>query len=370
MAAAAIVLLAAGLLLGYPEVTAVGLASGFTVAGALAWLVVRPVVRPTRTLHPPQVTQGEPATALIQVTNTGQRVTPTLLLSEQLPGGAREVHVPGLAPDECHTTSVPLPTNRRGVITVGPLRLGQTDPLRLAERMRSAVPAADLLVHPRVHRVHPPGTSQAPDADGAAGNNAPRSGAEFHSLREYLRGDPFHLISWKATARYGKLMVRQNTITIQPRTLVLLDTSTDPYTGDSFEDAVRVAASLAVASWAAGHRVDLSTTDGGRISPKSGTAGRTAILDFLTHVQPRPDHPGLTTLPTVARSTSTTVVAVTGRLDSTARTAVSAARARFQRLHLVQIADSRRTETVPGVATITADTSESFAVAWNNGEHR
>ncbi|MBP66162.1 MAG: DUF58 domain-containing protein, partial [Euryarchaeota archaeon] len=37
----------------------------------------------------------------------------------------------------------------------------------------------------------------------------PGQGSEFYSLREYVPGDPFKNINWKAFARTGDLMVNE-----------------------------------------------------------------------------------------------------------------------------------------------------------------
>lgn len=51
-------------------------------------------------------------------------------------------------------------------------------------------------------------------------------GSDFRELRDHVVGDPFRNISWKATARTGKLMVREFEDEVVANSFVLLDVST------------------------------------------------------------------------------------------------------------------------------------------------
>ncbi len=51
-------------------------------------------------------------------------------------------------------------------------------------------------------------------------------GSDFRELRDHVVGDPFRNISWKATARTGKLMVREFEDEVVANSYVLLDVST------------------------------------------------------------------------------------------------------------------------------------------------
>src|SRR4029079_3293242 len=71
-----------------------------------------------------------------------------------------------------------------------------------------------------------------------------QTGTEFHSLREYQRGDDIRRINWKASARATGLIVRETALEGLRRCTVGLDTDAAEYSGDSFEHAVIAAASV------------------------------------------------------------------------------------------------------------------------------
>jgi uncharacterized protein (DUF58 family) len=92
-----------------------------------------------------------------------------------------------------------------------------------------------VLVVPRVHGVNV--MQQSANATSADRENA--MGSEvFHSIREYVVGDPMTMVHWRSTARAGKLMVRRMVDTTIPWLLVVLDVNARAYDrqGALFED--------------------------------------------------------------------------------------------------------------------------------------
>src|SRR5205814_7019129 len=99
-----------------------------------------------------------------------------------------------------------------------------------------------------------------------------RSG-EFHGLREFRSGDDPRDIHWRTSARRGRPFVRELEEETGRIVMIVLETGAAPVAGDpvrAFEDAVSLAASLAVALLRKGLQVGLKT-DGAQVTPSSGT---------------------------------------------------------------------------------------------------
>ena len=83
----------------------------------------------------------------------------------------------------------------------------------LVERVSAVAPAAELTVVPDLRggaRACTSGSTASPCAASATRISARLGkGREFDRLREYVPGDEFRDIAWKASARHGKLIVRE-----------------------------------------------------------------------------------------------------------------------------------------------------------------
>ncbi|HTD28916.1 MAG TPA: DUF58 domain-containing protein [Xanthomonadaceae bacterium] len=99
-----------------------------------------------------------------------------------------------------------LPTTKRGWLQPGRLTVSTTQPLGLARAWSYFWPDLHLLVYPALE-VHAP---QLP-TQSASGTSARvrAQGEEPHHLRDYRVGDPPRQVAWKASARTGKLLVRE-----------------------------------------------------------------------------------------------------------------------------------------------------------------
>ncbi len=69
-------------------------------------------------------------------------------------------------------------------------------------------------------------------------------GDEFMTIREFRYGDNIRRVQWKASAKAGKLMVKDTGID-EPRLLTIILDNIKPLDKESFEKAVSFAASLA-----------------------------------------------------------------------------------------------------------------------------
>jgi uncharacterized protein (DUF58 family) len=360
--------LAAGVALSYRELVIVGLALLGAVTAAAFSIGLRPTLQVKREVSPHRVNEGDGAAGVITVTNVGRRRCGPVEASETLGLSVVNISLPALAAGASHTRVYRLPTDRRGCYPVGPLRIGRSDPLRLVSTSRVDSADAFLWVLPRVHKASPIPTGRAQELEGQTSNSAPRGGIAFHSLRDYVPGDDPRLIHWKSTARTGTLMVRHTVITNEPRLLIVLDTSSDPYEEESFEDAVRVAASLVTAGAEKRYPTDFRTTGGvaGTIDPAG--VGLSDVMDKLAAVQPSQTDPGLTALTKMApaRNRGVSLGAVTGQPAIDQARTVGTVRGRFDMATIIQVGErfGRPPLNVSGVLAVNAGTSAEWAHVW------
>ena len=291
------------------------------------------------------------------------------MAAEAVTGRRLSIPLPSLASGEHHQTSYPLPTQKRGIFQVGPLGIGHTDPLRLMRVGKEYATWSTLYVHPRIHAVEPVPTGQTRDMDGPTSSSSPQGGIAFHSLREYESGDDWRLIHWKSTARLEQFMVRHNVVPNEPRLMVVLDTSSAPYTDRSFEDAVSAAASLAVAAIRGGFPLQLRTTGGGVSVSERGMDGTTAVLDLLAGVQRASSDPGLAALPSmIPMDEGTSLGVVTGQPGNEMLAVLPAVRSRFLMVSLAQFAErfAGPPAALRGVVAVNVHNAAEFAAAWNH----
>jgi uncharacterized protein (DUF58 family) len=108
------------------------------------------------------------------------------------------------------------------------------------------------------------------------------TGAEIREIREHRSGDPFKAIAWKATARAGKLMVRELESEIQARRYAIVDVSSTMRGGDpgarKLDAAIEVAASTLRVAAEANDRFGLVTFDTRVVTHLALAEGRPALL--------------------------------------------------------------------------------------------
>ncbi|MEU8332023.1 DUF58 domain-containing protein [Micromonospora sp. NPDC048839] len=255
---AAVVLLGVGFRFAYPELTLLGAAAGAAVGYAALVAAWRPRLTVTRHADPDRVARGEPASMTLTVRNAGRLRSANLLAEDRC--GERSVPVPVLRLRPGRDTEVryDVPTHRRGVVPVGPLRVTRRDPLGLVALARPYGAAVPVWVYPRVHPLTAVPRGAGRSLDGRV-DGVPHGSITFDSLREYVVGDELRRVHWRTSARVGELMVRENVDTSLPHLIVLLDNRAVAHpqrvggVAESFESACEAAASIVTAA----HRADL-----------------------------------------------------------------------------------------------------------------
>lgn len=284
MLAASAAVLAGGWGLRWPELAGLGAAG----VALVVLVVVLHLRAPRATLtcdrmsmrtardHPMSVSLGVSA---------GRRRSLRLVVGD---AARPEVTLP--LPKAVDLVSAPVDTSRRGQFELGPYRLVHGDPWGLVRRVVDEVTGGIVLVHPRVRHLKRGSFTAALVSDSDAMSR--RHGQDhFHALREYVLGDEPRTVHWRSSASAGKLMVRQQVAAASSGTAVVLDTDATAYGSDTafgtgwdadrFEEAVDVAASIAVAQTTSAEKVHVVTTTrgAGLVTAESGAAG--ALLDAL-----------------------------------------------------------------------------------------
>ena len=262
-----LVLLAAcgltGAVMGWQEAWSAAAVVGVVVVSAWLWLIPRGGYSVNHSLLEPRVTVGDHA--LIRLTVTNPRPRPLLPSRMEMPVGlGRAVFVvPTLTPRAVHERGFVLPTQRRGIVTVGPVLAVQRDPVGLLQRERSLSTPQHIHIHPRTVRLGTVLHGVLRDIEGAVTQDLSSSDVAFHALRDYVPGDDRRNVHWRTTARTGRLMVRQFEETRRSSLLVLLSTRQDDYAGEEdFETAVSIACSLTMDAIQDGREVRFVTQIG------------------------------------------------------------------------------------------------------------
>lgn len=278
-------LLAASYLLGYPRLAVLAVAGLVALAVSALSVVQRPDLAMTRDVYPPRVTRGETAVALLTVVNRSRWSGVQVDVREAFGDGELLVPLPYVPRGGRREIGYQLPTGRRGVHTVGPLRWQRAGSFGFFRREQAQAQQLSLFVHPATHQVPLGAVLRAQRWDSSTTDAAPDGTITFHRLREYLPGDDLRLIHWRSSARLDTLMVRHNIDVSLPQTTVLLVTDPGSYSDpELFEEAVEIAASAVISSATAGLPVRLWTSDGTILNGRGSHDDPRMFLDFLAGV--------------------------------------------------------------------------------------
>jgi uncharacterized protein (DUF58 family) len=279
---------------------------------AMVWLDVVLAPRSGAGLHvqreaPPAFSLGQTGQVGYRWRNDGHRrarlrvreLRPEVLGGIQAP---RAIVVPAGVQVRESLAAIPL---RRGHETAGSLTIDSLGPLGLGVR-RFAIEL------PWEVRVYPALTSlrrQAAVAQALRRRELGRrphrrlgEGRSFESLREFVPGDDPRHLDWKASARRGKMILRQFEAERRQQVLLVLDAGrllTADIAGVARMDYV-VQAALELAYAAAQYDDNIGImvfADGVRsfVAPQRGRRGLKPVLDVLSEVTPalvEPDYPG------------------------------------------------------------------------------
>ena len=302
VAASAVVLAAAGAIFDRPELLGLGIVTAgvlFAVVIAqypaaifvwrrhveLTWRVARPP-------GDPALYVGKPLELTVQLRNWAPRSlgTATLepIVSPALEVGA--VQLAAVAGREVQTMIVLRPRSV-GLAVLHGASLRLTDPLGLTHIEAYFPSPIALPIVPRTGAVPGYGASAraaGPERAQRASARQVGQGGELRELRDHRPGDPWKQIAWKATARRGRLMVREVERETQTTHLFVLDVSSRMRLGPRGETpldlGIELTSRLARGALEAGDRVGLALVDKrvvGTVASSDHPTQRRKIVDSL-----------------------------------------------------------------------------------------
>jgi uncharacterized protein (DUF58 family) len=310
---------------GWLELRVVALACAGALAAAVAFTVGRSRYAVALDLRQTRVVVGERAVGAVQVTSTASRRMLPARIELPVGGTAAGFDLPALAPGETHEDLFAIPTARRAVLVVGPVRSVRGDALGLLRRDVVWTDPVDLYVHPRTVRIEGTAAGFVHDLEGQPTRELSSDDMAFHTLRPYVAGDDRRHVHWKTSARTGTWMVRQFEQTRRSHLVVALSTAADDYAdGEEVELGVSACGSLGLQALRDEKALSVLTSE-----RRLRIGGGRRLLDDLTAVETRGR---VASLDALARRTAdevrdaTVVVLVCGSAPGTAELRRAASR--------------------------------------------
>ncbi|MCW2791139.1 MAG: hypothetical protein JWO76_237 [Nocardioides sp.] len=239
---------AGGLVWHYPVLAGLGGALLLVVGVEVASVLLSGAVTVRREVSPSVVVRHDPCSGTLHVTGQRRRGFVRVDASDVVDGKILPVQLPEGVRGRTVSVSYSIPTPRRGLLDIGPVRLRRYGITGMATASIEVGEIGQVRVLPR--RV-PVAAMMPGDRRAAAGgsDSMDYGGTDLVGLHEYAMGDDLRRLHWATSARTGTLMVREDADPSEPHVLVLLDDRLMSYSdvggpGDSFEEAVELVAAL------------------------------------------------------------------------------------------------------------------------------
>lgn len=267
--------------LGWVEMTMAAIVIAITLILCALFLIGRTEYDVALDLARTRVVVGERAVGALTLSNPSSRAILPSRVVLPVGVGRGEFGIQRLAPGEKAEELFAIPTQRRGVVKVGPVSVVRGDPLGLFERAHRRDEPVDLYVHPKTVLFDGQSLGFLRDLEGLPATDLSRDDVSFHALNEYQPGDDLRHVHWRSTARTGVMMVRQYEETRRSHFVIGLSRSTGDYATDQdFELAISVAGSVGLRAIRDSQRVDVRVQ--GR-ELRAGTGKQ--LLDSLSAVE-------------------------------------------------------------------------------------
>ena len=287
-----------------------GLLALILVAAAFVLVRARRLqLRATRTFYPPIVEVGGRTRASVTIENLARGASSAALWYDTLPwepGYTIPEYLPSLGahrerfshPRTKSNLGYSIEPPRRGVFAIGPIEVETGDPFNLATGTAVLAGTHELIVTPRLSAL--PGSGLSIDSGDGTAHVVQRAatGSEDDLMtREYRRGDALRRVHWRASARHGELMVRQEEPRNRPEARIIVDTRFDGYPdasseapgpgdteseSESFEWIIGFVASMSLHLQGSGYAVSVLETAGAQLAqPRGGAATDATPEEFL-----------------------------------------------------------------------------------------
>lgn len=284
-----VVLLAAGswylaIRFGWSEFELVATTLLVLLALGLVFLVRRGTYDIALSLSPERISVGGDAFGAVTIRNRGGLRSLPQRIDIPVGDGVITFDTPSIEAGGTYEQPFEVPTDRRQVVTIGPVTLVRGDPIGFYRREKASAPAQRVWVHPRTARVGSSNQGWTQDMDAPTSDNNPQGDVAFHTIREYAPGDDLRHIHWRTTARMDKFMVRHYVDNRRPKFALVIDLNRGSYaSGDEFETAMSAAASVERRSFELGcpvvHHLGRRRVDTPRVA---------GLLDSLSEARPVP----------------------------------------------------------------------------------
>ncbi|MAK25958.1 MAG: hypothetical protein CMA02_01640 [Euryarchaeota archaeon] len=276
---------------------------GVAFVGFLAvnsWITGHGDIQVVRTLSADNLYKGDDLYVELEITNPSWRRTQQLEIYDNVPhemklrSGLNYMRV-NLGPGETTRVRYVLRCPLRGHYSIGPISIRYRDSFNLFSQEMYVDHRSDLIVFPQVREIEEALVrSRTPKMyTGATTLRTPGPGTEFFSLREYVPGDPFKIINWKAFARTGQLIVNEKCRDAVTDVFILVDSRDISRIGTVLKNPLEVGtvAAASLASYFIKRRdsVALAVYDD-RLSflpPDTGDKQYFKILSSLAGVAPK-----------------------------------------------------------------------------------
>ncbi len=213
--------------------------AGLTFISFLAingWVSGHSDLEITRTINGTETTmanvyKGDDVIVELTISNNSYRRTQQLEVFDNVPHemkmrqGINQMRM-NLGPGQSARIKYRVRCPLRGHYTLGPISVRYRNAFNLFANESKVQDRTDITVFPQVREIEEALLrSDVPKMyTGATTLKTPGPGMEFYSLREYLPGDAFRSINWKAYARTGELMVNEKTRDAVTDVFIILDT--------------------------------------------------------------------------------------------------------------------------------------------------